>query len=234
MFVITIDTDWAPQSMIDDTVKILNEHKIPSTFFITNEINFDSLKNHELAIHPHFTSSNHEEILSKNLQILPSKKSKGSRSHLLYHSSSLMMGYEKFGIQYDSNYFLPSYEKVEPFFLQWANVLEIPFFFADDAHYEVNNHFDINKINLVDLGVKVFLFHPFHIFMNTSSLSDYTKFKEHYHDLPFLQQYRNLNKKGIRNLFLDLLAYIKSNKIEIKTMDEVNMYYRQNKNENIP
>ena len=94
--------------------------------------------------------------------------------------------------------------------------------------------FDINKINLVDLGVKVFLFHPFHIFMNTSSLSDYTKFKEHYHDLPFLQQYRNLNKKGIRNLFLDLLAYIKSNKIEIKTMDEVNMYYRQNKNENIP
>lgn len=234
MFVMTIDTDWAPQPVIDDVLKILNEYKIPSTFFITNEIDFSGFKNHELAIHPNFTSFEHEKILSETMKILPSKKASGCRSHGLYHSSSLMMAYEKLGIEYDSNYFIPNYETIEPFFFQWANVLEIPFFFADDVHYEVNSNFDINQINLVDSGVKVFLFHPFHIFMNTSNSSEYSNYKEHYQNVPYLEQHRNLEKKGTRSLFADLLSLIESKNIEITTMDEVNKIYREKKTESKP
>ncbi len=226
MFVITLDTDWAPQIMIDDTIKLLNDHKIPATFFITNKINFENLQNHELAIHPNFTDFDHEKIISQTLDFLPSKTAKGSRSHKLYHSSSLMTSYEKFNIQYDSNYFLPSYEKIEPFFLEWTDVLEIPFFFADDAHYEVHSHFELNKINTLNLGTKVFLFHPFHIFMNTSSSLEYNKLKEHYQDVSFLNENRDLHKKGTRTLFLDLLNFIESKNIDVNTMDEVNQLYR--------
>lgn len=97
MFVITIDTDWAIQPLIDDTVQLLEQYKINSTFFITNKIDFSKLKKHELAIHPYFkTVLSQEKVLRKTLEILPSKKSKGIRSHTLYNNSNLIGSYKKY------------------------------------------------------------------------------------------------------------------------------------------
>lgn len=228
MFVLTIDVDWALEELIQDVVELINERKLHSTFFLTNQINFSKLDNHELAIHPYFNSIGNEETTLKNtIDLLPQKQTKGSRSHKLFHSSSILQLYKKYGIEYDSNYYIPSSTQIEPFMIDWADVLEIPFFFADDAYYDTKNRFDLSDINLDDKGVKVFLFHPFHIFMNTRNSYDYSKHKVYYNNFEYLNKNRNIVTKGTRDIFISLLDYIKKNKIETKTMNEVNNIYRK-------
>ena len=162
------------------------------------------------------------------LQILPSKQTRGSRSHKLYHNSSLLSSYPKFGIEYDSNYYMPNYENPLPFHFKWVDVIEIPIFFTDDGHYESSNNFDWSDINLDDHGLKVFLFHPFHIFMNTSSNVEYESIKLHYQDFDFLDKNKNYNKNGIRNLFINLLESIEKNNIKTETLENINNTIREN------
>lgn len=227
MFVITIDNDWASDEIIQDTVNLLKERNLQSTIFITNKIDFSKLSNHELAIHPNFENTESEEItLKKIISLLPNQKTRGSRSHKLINSSTIFQLYNKFGIEYDSNYYIPSSKHAEPFMIDWANILEIPFFFADDAYFETKNKFDLSDIDTLDNGVKVFLFHPFHIFMNTTSVEDYIKHKNNYQDINYLQKNRINDKKGTRTLFISLLDYIEKNNIETKTMSDVNFIYR--------
>ena len=181
MFGLSFDTDWAGPELIDDTLKILDDFHLSGTFFITNPIDFSKFKNHELAIHPNFSGySDQEEVLKKTIDFLPTKKSKGSRSHKLYHNSPLISSYEKFGIEYDSNYYIPNSSKPEPFFFGYADVLEIPIFFADNGHFASNNTFELSNLNLENNGVKIFLFHPFHIYMNSNSNDFYEKIKHNY------------------------------------------------------
>ena len=229
MYAITIDADWASNELIQDTVNLLNERKLQTTFFITNKINFSNLNNHELAIHPNFETLGEEEIVFKNIiNLLPENKTKGCRSHKLLNSSTIFQLYKKFGIEYDSNYYIPSSNHSQPFLIDWADVVEIPFYFADDAYYETKKNFTLSDIDTSDNGVKVFLFHPFHIFMNTSSVDDYIKHKNFYHDFEYLEKNKNTQKNGIRNMFISLLDHIEKNNIETKTMYEINSIFRKN------
>ena len=181
MFSISIDTDWATQETIDYTAELLDEYNITATFFLTNPINCSKLSNHEIAIHPNFENQiDWEQVIKTTINFLPSKQSKGCRSHKLFRSSTLNPIYEKFGIEYDSNYFLSNYKTPLPFFFPQSNILEIPFFFGDDALLTETCMMDFNTVNLDDSGVKVFLFHPFHIFMNTSSMKEYESLKPYY------------------------------------------------------
>lgn len=228
MFVISIDSDWAIEPLIKDTVEILKEYGIKATFFLTNKIDFNILNGHELAIHPKFTTfSNQEKILSKTLDILPTKRCKGSRSHRMYCNSPLIASYEKFGIEYDSNFDIPESSMCNPFFFKGVDVLEIPVYLTDDGQFSTMSSFDLEGVNLDDSGVKVFLFHPFHIYMNTASNADYQKNKPYYKNFKYLQKNRNTAKKGTRNLFLNLLDYIENNDIKTKTMEQVNNIWRQ-------
>jgi hypothetical protein len=227
LFVISIDTDWASQSILDDCVSILNDYKIEATFFITNQIDFFKLKNHELSIHPNFQDFNtQEEVLKNSINMLPIKP-KGSRSHKFFYNSPLMSIYEKHGIEYDSNFFIPTNKKIEPFFFKWVDVLEIPVFFCDDAHFMNSSKFDLSDIDLQVNGIKVFLFHPFHIFMNTSKMITYEQHKSNYHNIDYLQQNRNIEQPGTRTFFINLLEFIEKNKIPINTMKEVNDLWRK-------
>jgi len=227
MFVISIDTDWAMPSLVNDVATTLNDFKISGTFFLTNKIDYSNLSNHELAIHPNFEGSiNFENILEKTLSILPQKHCKGSRSHKLYYNSSLPQIYQKFGLEYDSNYILPNYEKPLPFFIPHSNILEIPFFFGDDALLTNKSNFNLSKIDLNDIGVKVFMFHPIHLFLNSHSMDSYQKIKSKYTDLDFLNTQINSNE-GIHSFFIKLLEYIEKNNVETHTMYEVNNIWRK-------
>jgi|SRR3972149_1564394 len=227
MFAISIDVDWAIQPLIDDVSKILDNFKIHGTFFLTNKINYSNLSNHELAIHPNFEgSTNFEAILEKTLRILPTNNCKGSRSHKLYYNSSLPQIYQKFGLEYDSNYILPNYEKPIPFFIPHSKILEIPFFFGDDALLTNNSNFNLNKIDLHDNGVKVFMFHPIHIFLNSNSIHSYQNIKNNYDNFEYLNSQKN-SKEGIRSFFIELLEFIEKNNIKTQTMNEVNKIWRK-------
>lgn len=229
LFVVTIDLDWAVEPLLRDTVQILNDYGIKATFFLTNPVDFGILHGHEIAIHPIFEKfSEQEEVLKNTLDFLPTKQSKGSRSHRMYFNSPLLSIYEKFGIKYDSNFDIPVESMCQPFFFKGSDVLEIPVYFADDTHFHTSSRFDLQGVNLNDSGVKVFLFHPFHIFMNTNSNEFYQSHKPNYKNYDYLSKHRN-DKNGIRNLFINLLDYIKDHNIETKTMEQVNEIWRNDK-----
>ena len=54
-------------------------------------------------------------------------------------------------------------------------------------------------------GIKVFDFHPIHIFLNTEDISRYEKTREWHRDPQKLKAYR-FDGKGTRTHFLDLLT----------------------------
>ena len=227
MFGLSFDTDWAMDSMIDDTLNLLNEYNVKSTFFITNKINFNKLKNHELAIHPNLNSIiDQEKILEESIQILPSKETKGCRCHRLFHNSSLMKSYEKLGIEYDSNYYMPYEKNIQPFLFEWTDVLEIPIYASDIGYFYKNTKFNLDKFDLSDVGVKIFLFHPFHIFMNTSSNEHYEKLRPFFNDEEYLFSNRKLSTNGTRTLFIQLLEHLEKNHLESFRMDQINKIYR--------
>ena len=226
MFAISIDTDWVIEPVIDDTLNILDDYKITATFFITNKINFNKLKNHELAIHPNLNSIvEQEKTLEETIQILPSKKTRGCRCHKLFHNSPLMKSYEKFGIEYDSNYYLPN-QSIQPFFFGWADVLEIPIFASDMGYFFQHSKFNIENIQLNDDSIKVFLFHPIHIFMNTKNFEQYENIKSFSKDEEYLHSMRKINENGTRTLFIQLLEFIEKNKIETLPLEKINDIYR--------
>lgn len=139
-----------------------------------------------------------------------------------------MVSYEKFGIEYDSNYYIPCILKPEPFFFGYADVLEIPIFFADNGHFTTSNDFRLSTLNLDDMGVKNFLFHPFHIYMNSNSNSFYEKIKHNYKKFDFLKNEINKNP-GTRDLFVRFLEYLEKNNIETFTLESINNKIRKNK-----
>jgi peptidoglycan/xylan/chitin deacetylase (PgdA/CDA1 family) len=66
---VTLDVDWASDAMIDQTARILLEHEVPATWFITHaSAAVDRLRDHpelfELGIHPNFLpGSTHGECM---------------------------------------------------------------------------------------------------------------------------------------------------------------------------
>ena len=229
MFAISIDTDWAVQPLIDETAKLLNDFNIKATFFVTNKFDFKKIQHHELSIHPNFENNlDYEKVLKTCLNFLPTKKSKGTRSHRLHYNTTLPKIYEQLGIEYDSNYILPNFTNPKPFFIPNSNVLEIPFYFGDDQLFQENN-FKISSISLRDSGVKVFMFHPFHIFMNTPSYEFYLKTKKYYKNFNQLEKNKNNSQPGIKDFFISFLEHIEKNDITTKTLLDINNEWRNHK-----
>ena len=60
------------------------------------------------------------------------------------------------------------------------DILQIPIFFMDDTHigWSINVNFKLEQFNLKNNGLKVFVFHPIHIFLNTNDLKIYQRAKK--------------------------------------------------------
>ena len=65
--------------------------------------------------------------------------------------------------------------------------------------------------------IHIFCFHPIHIYLNIPSLSYYERIK---HLVPSekIASFRNDKEKGIGDLFIDFLEFLKKKKIKSKTL----------------
>src|SRR3954466_13199870 len=99
--VITFDTDWADDRILDDLLNLLATYNIRATFFCTNKSSCD-FSNHEIGIHPNFKSLEFDRHVSELKDIFPDAT--GLRSHSLFFSERLRPVYFKYGIEYTSNY----------------------------------------------------------------------------------------------------------------------------------
>ena len=196
---ITFDCDWAPDFIINDTIKLLEDEKIKATFFITN--NSPLIKKlgennlFELGIHPNFftnSTQGHDEdsILTNLKQVVPDAKS--IRTHGLFQSTPLVKKFQKYGIENDLSLFLQNTPNIVPHYSKFFNLYRIPYFWEDDVSIieKTKLSFD-NPLYHVN-GLKIFNFHPIHVFLNSKDIENYDKVKK---DVGF----GNLNEDNIKN-----------------------------------
>lgn len=221
---ISIDVDWAHDEVIDYLSSIFDKYGINVTFFCTHKINLESIKKHELAIHPNFIKGKaDQDTIQELMEIYPGAK--GSRSHGLYLHGGLFDVYNKYGLEYDSNYFLPDHN-VNPFFIV-NGIVELPMIFTDDALHLVNSKsYDIKKYLEERKGLKIFTFHPIHVFLNTKTDAEYQRAKPYLQKPTMLKKFRNRDK-GTNDILIELLDYVTKNNIRCCTLKEVSDEFKK-------
>jgi len=186
---LTLDMDWANDTILEFTIETILHYHAKATIFVTHSTPLlDKIRqysqNFELGIHPDYTNKTIDNItineeLDKLLKIVP--EAKCSRSHSVVQSGLIFRTLFLKGIFIDSSLMLPGYADCKPF-RQFVNqneyIWRIPFIWADD--YELcksNNRFNLEELLTIQ-GTKIIMFHPIHIFSNAYSLADYAHFKK--------------------------------------------------------
>lgn len=217
---LTIDIDWAHDIVLSDTIDLVEKAGVSATWFVTHDTpliaRLKKIKKFELGIHPNFNyllqgdlrnGKTAEEIIENLLKIVPDAKS--IRSHSMTQSSQLLDLFKKFGLTHDCNHFIPVNAgiKLRPWLL-WNNMIRVPYFWEDDlaCQYEQQGYYkdEIKKLKLHP-GLKVFDFHPIHIYLNTEHLDRYTSTRNLHNHPKELIEYR-YNGIGSRTRLENLLA----------------------------
>jgi hypothetical protein len=221
---LTFDVDWAPEEVLNYLVHKLTKANIKATFFATHDSDILKSLNSELfevGIHPNFNNSKGDFVtpIEELMTLYPN--STGGRSHSLFFSSNILETYEKVGLKYESNIFLP-YHKNLTLVKRRKNLVSIPFFWSDD-YCLANNLIDKKKVSrLLEVeGLKVFNFHPIHIFVNTPSLAYYQTIKQYYHEPEKLLEKKNKSKYGVEDIFNELIDLINNNDIKSNKMEGI-------------
>lgn len=223
---LTFDIDWAHDEILKDTLNIAQEACVPVTWFVTHATpvleDIRSLNRQELGVHPNFNSlldgfsnngSSAEKIVKGLLDIVPEAKS--IRSHSMTQSSRLLDLFQSFGLTHEVNHFIPQHSGIElkPWRL-WNRLCKVPYFWEDDLHV-LYDSISITQTEPAELaavlgrGLKVFDFHPIHIFLNTESLDRY-KLTRKLHDNPKELIKHRYEGYGTRSRLIELLKLAKS------------------------
>ena len=213
---LTLDIDWADDDILIDSIKLLEKTKVEATWFVTHYTplleRIRSNEKFELGIHPNFNyllegsakaGDSCEKILDKILEVVPEAKS--VRSHSMVQSTRLLELFSSRGLVYDCNHFIPVQSNIElkPWQL-WNGLTRIPYFWEDDIACLYENKIKIEELFLKK-GLRVFDFHPIHIFLNTENLKRYELTREFHRNAQILLKYK-YEGNGTRTFFLQLLS----------------------------
>ncbi len=216
---ITIDIDWAVDEIILDTIKLIEDADIHATWFVTHKTEvLDRIRSNEkfeLGIHPNFNfllngekkaGANCEQVLDRILEIVPEAKS--VRSHSMTQNTYLLNLFVEKKLRYDCNHFIPEQAnvKIKPWTL-WNELIRVPYFWEDDISCLYKKNSPMHKLVRRD-GLRVFDFHPIHIFLNTENLQRYERTREIHNNPKELIKYR-YGGIGVRNKLIDLIELSK-------------------------
>ncbi len=213
LIAITFDVDWAPEEVIQYTVDLLDKYQVKATFFATGESNclksVDTTR-YEVGLHPNFNQGgDHNEIITKLKAVYTDAW--GVSSHSLFQSSRILQLFVDNGLKYEMNTYTPLIEGLHPF-MRLKGIVSIPFYWADSGHFLFEESFELSRLKLDKKGLKIYSFHPIHVFMNTESMGHYDTYKSFYHEPDILKKYRNTGP-GTQTLLVQLLQYLNDNKL---------------------
>jgi len=216
---LSFDIDWAPDFIIDFTAKILIDHNIKASWFITHKSEAierlsDFPELFDLGVHPNFLEnstqgSNFSEIMDFIMKIVPDALT--VRTHGMYYSAEISRIFaEEYGLKYDSSIYLKEMSYIQPQLIYYkdSSLLRMPYFWEESG--EMMNpipSFNIeNRFN--DAGLKIFDFHPIHVFLNSRSMENYNCLKKAYNistcQMKDVQNF--INKRiGSKSLLMDLI-----------------------------
>ena len=212
---LTFDIEWAHDTIISDLMEIISLYSIPVTFYATHQTDvFDetikSDEKIEIGIHPNFnplfdnsgSKLDLRGICSNLKDIFPNATS--FRSHSLVFGSPLQPILRELSISHDSSVMIPFQENnfsISPW-VMWDRLIRVPHFFCD---YVTASSSDEGFSSLYKRpGLKVFDFHPIHVFLNTENVGRYERTRLIHHDPRKLLGERYTGY-GTRNLLIELL-----------------------------
>lgn len=198
---LTFDIDWAHDEVLDDTIDVVERADVKATWFVTHDTpvlaRLRENPKFELAIHPNFNfllngddrqGGTVSEVIDRLLAVVPEAKS--VRSHSMTQSSQILELFKQKGLTHDSNHFIPEQIgcALKPWYL-WNDIVKVPYFWEDDVAcmYPKNTPLDVLKQRT---GIKVFDFHPIHVFLNTEHLDRYENSRAYHRDMTMLGSHR--------------------------------------------
>jgi hypothetical protein len=221
---ITVDVDWAPEPAIAWLANHLIERQVRSTWFVTHPSEqIERLRTRpdlfELGIHPNFLPGSTQgdspaAVLDYCRQLVP--EATCVRTHRLVQSTPLLTQIMRLGyIRADVSLFLPATPHLRPVpvSLEGYTLWRIPYLWEDD--YEMHSHapcWDLARHLQIGEGLKVFNFHPVHVYLNSADLAPYEALKQR--ETPLAKtsaaEMRDhiYSGAGTRNLLEELVAYL--------------------------
>jgi len=235
---LTFDIDWATDEVWEDTIRILENEQVAATFFVTHPTPLlNRLRRNidfELGLHPNFnqlisakSQLDAEQIVRNLKEIVPEAVS--VRSHSLTQSSHILDSFSRNGITHDVNLLIPAYSNMEAAAFRHINgLLRAPFFWEDDVHcvamargYEM----DWNPLRFINRkGLKIFDFHPIHVFLNTEDLTRYERTRYCHRDYAELEKHRFCSdEQGSRAFLINLIREAKKKGMQFGKIKELEL-----------
>lgn len=213
---LTFDIDWACDDVLSYSIDMVEQAGVAATWFVTHDTPLlKRLRDNplfELGIHPNFnfllngdmaSKGNAKAIVADLLNIVPGAKS--VRSHAMTQNSLLLDLFVKNGLTHDSNHFIPEQAGIslKPWYL-WNGIIKVPYCWEDDVACIYTQNSPISEV-MQRPGLRVFDFHPIHIYLNTEDLARYENSRAYHRDVAALAAWQNNVTPGARNWLISLL-----------------------------
>lgn len=224
--IISFDVDWAHDDVLADVIDLVERAGVNAVWFVTHaSALLNRLKSNplfEVGIHPNFNGLHDgdarngrtaTEVVDRLLGLVPEAKS--VRSHSVTQSSRLSQLFLSRGLTHDANDYIPASSglTLHPWRLE-SGLIKVPFFWSDELAC-----FKDTPLGMSDLvsreGLKVFDFHPIHVFLNTEHLNRY-ECTRHLHQKPAELVNHRYDGEGTRTHLIDLLRLVGSSSIKIE------------------
>lgn len=185
---LTFDIDWAPDDVLGELVEWLEGQNVKATFFVTH----DSPLIRELAdrawvergIHPQWTDrltgratgGEPWQPLVDLMKLVPEAVS--SRSHSLIQGTPMISAYAEQGLRIDANPYLPFSQLGEiAAWSYWTGTRIVPFVWSDYIDFVRNGEDALPSLLERSNCLKVVAFHPIHVYLNTSDVAHYERYR---------------------------------------------------------
>jgi hypothetical protein len=184
---VTLDIDWAPDAAVDAAARILESAGCRATWFVTHETpQLERIRDSELfelGLHPNFLpGSSHgddpEQVLRHVLAIAP--EARCVRTHAAFQSGPVLKAIRGFPqIELDCSVMLPGLEHARP--VPYGDGIQtlwrVPNYWSDDYEAEMREPNWALDGRFSVPGVKVLIFHPIHVALNSTNQDAYGQLK---------------------------------------------------------
>ncbi len=222
VYCFTSDTDWASEEQIEFLMNVFKEHHITVTPFLTHASEvirrLYSDKRNLVGLHPNFLpgsshGANYEEVVSNAKRLWP--ESVFFRSHSFFDNTHIGRLVANNGFKFDANLLLFLQNGLFPL-KHNSGLLRFPTAWEDDIHFYLKLPMSISCFGqfLDSPGLKIFNFHPVHVFFNTPDDDFYAAIKRKEALHPF-------KGNGTMTILTELLQWIENRSVQTYTLPEL-------------
>jgi hypothetical protein len=229
---LTVDIDWAHDTVIQDTLEIFERFAANATWFATHETStlriIEAAGDHEIGLHPNFNplldgqGGTARDILLRLKELAPEARS--VRSHSLMRSSRLSSLFVSEGLTHESNYVVPPSVGVSV--MPWRDfngLVQVPITWEDDLRL-IDKTFGEPACLLGVMTWIVVNVHPIHVFLNSVTIDQYESARPHFNDpCALLARRRPTGSGGTRDRLISLLETARAESVGFARVLDINV-----------